>query len=113
MTVQSEKGVNRLFFSKDPVNPEIYDIKANSTSYYLRVTQELTGRLAKHMVVLNLEILNSENQVCLTVKQLKDDQFEALLQKGMSVYVANALIVLLTQSIWPPKPKSTGGGGGG
>ena len=96
-----------------PVNIKLYQIETGSGSFHLDVTQEIRGRIkANH--VSNIDILDLHDEKCLSLCQTGGwgIQFEATLYQGMSPFVANSLIVLIAHAMWPPKPQSSGGGGG-
>ena len=38
---------HRHYFTKEPVNPELYQIESGSESFHLDVTQEVIGRIQK------------------------------------------------------------------
>ncbi|MHA2289561.1 MAG: hypothetical protein ACXABG_12315 [Promethearchaeota archaeon] len=108
---------SRTYYSRELVNPELYQIETGSESFHLDVTQEerrvnLSG-IGKYNYISNIDILDSRNKKCLSLIPRRSffhgRQFEATLFQGMSPLVANSLVVLLAQSIWPATTSSSHG----
>lgn len=106
VSLQIRQEATRHYYNKEPANPEDYQIETRSDSFRLDLTQGITGRVQKRNLISNIDIIDSRNEKCLSLFQKKENEFEATLFQSMSPLVANSLIVLLAQAMWPPKPQS-------